>query len=187
VSPEELAERAFNALIDNDYGQYDELITLLSLTLGPRGLNQLKQRFIGLSQEPLEKPKDRDRKVIGLGGSGPLYADDIRHAVARVSFASRWRKSPTRKATWMPTSRNRATKRGRSPRLPLTPLNAFSRRVALRKRGAPSTPSMKAGPARFRDDQIVDGSDLRRGRRERSAGALELQTAPPDRAAGAAH
>src|SRR5579863_8860335 len=53
-SPDELADRAFNALIDNDYGQYDELIAVLSPTLGPSGLNQLKQRFIGLSKEPLE-------------------------------------------------------------------------------------------------------------------------------------
>ena len=89
ASPEELAERAFNALIDNDYGQYDELITVLSPTLGPRGLNQLKQQFIGLSKEPLEKPKDKDRKVIGWGGSGPLYADDIsaRHRASVVRLA----------------------------------------------------------------------------------------------------
>ncbi len=89
ASPEELAERAFNALIDNDYGQYDELITVLSPTLGPRGLNQLKQRLIGLSKEPLEKPKDKDRKVIGRGGSGALYADDIsaRHRASVVRLA----------------------------------------------------------------------------------------------------
>jgi hypothetical protein len=87
--PEDLAERAFNALVDNDYDHYDELITVLSPTLGPRGLNQLKQRFIGLSKEPLEKPKDRDRKVIGLGGSGPLYADDIsaRHRASVIRLA----------------------------------------------------------------------------------------------------
>jgi hypothetical protein len=89
ASPEVLAERAFNALIDNDYGQYDELIAVLSPTLGPSGLNQLKQRFIGLSKEPLEKPKDKDRKVIGWGGSGPLYADDIsaRHRASVVRLA----------------------------------------------------------------------------------------------------
>ena len=77
ASPDELAERAFGALIDNDYGQYDELITVLSPTLGLGGLDQLKQRFIGLSKEPFERPKDKDRKVIGWGGGGALYADDI--------------------------------------------------------------------------------------------------------------
>jgi|SRR6478609_7857528 len=35
VSPEELAERTFNTLIDNDYGQYDELIAVLTPALGP--------------------------------------------------------------------------------------------------------------------------------------------------------
>jgi hypothetical protein len=43
ASPDELAERAFGALIDNDYGQYDKLITVLSRTLGLGGLDQLKQ------------------------------------------------------------------------------------------------------------------------------------------------
>jgi hypothetical protein len=33
-----LAERAFNALNENDYGQYDELISVLSPALGPTGL-----------------------------------------------------------------------------------------------------------------------------------------------------
>jgi len=89
VSPDELVDRAFNALIDNDYGQYDELIAVLSPTLGPRGLAQLKQRFIDLSKEPLEKPKDKDRKVIGWGGGGPIYADDVaaRHHESVIRLA----------------------------------------------------------------------------------------------------
>jgi uncharacterized protein DUF6880 len=89
ASPDELAKRAFGALIDNDYGQYDELITILSPMLGPGGLDQLKQRFIGLSEEPLERPKDKDRKVIGWGGGGALYADDIsaRHRASVIHRA----------------------------------------------------------------------------------------------------
>lgn len=89
ASPDELADRAFGALIDNDYGQYDELITVLSPTLGPSGLNQLKQRFIGLSKEPLGKPKDKDRKVIAWGSGGALYADDIsaRHRASVIRLA----------------------------------------------------------------------------------------------------
>ena len=77
VAPELLAEQAFHALNENDYGQYDDLIGILSPALGPTGLGQLKERFLELSKVPLEKPKDKDRKVIGWGTGGPLYADEI--------------------------------------------------------------------------------------------------------------
>jgi Family of unknown function (DUF6880) len=89
VSSDELVERAFNALIDNDYGQYDELIGVLSPTLGRRGLDRLKQRFMDLSNAPREKPKDKDRKLIGWGGGGPIYADDVaaRHRESVIRLA----------------------------------------------------------------------------------------------------
>ena len=89
VSPEELAERTFNTLIDNDYGQYDELIAVLTPALGPTGLDQLKGRFVELSKVPPERPKDKDRKVIGWGGGGPIYADEIanRHRESVIRLA----------------------------------------------------------------------------------------------------
>ena len=89
VSPEDVVERAFNALIDNDYGQYDELIAVLTPTLGPTGLDQLKGRFIALSKVPPEKPSDKDRKVIGWGSGRPLYADDLanRHRDSVIRLA----------------------------------------------------------------------------------------------------
>jgi hypothetical protein len=77
VAPEILAERAFNALNENDYGQYDGLIGVLSPALGPTGLEQLKERFLELAKAPIERPKDKDRKVIGWGTGGALYADEI--------------------------------------------------------------------------------------------------------------
>jgi hypothetical protein len=77
VDPEELAGRVFNALNENDYGQYDELIEVLSPALGSPGLEQLKERFLELSKAPPERPKDKDRKVIGWSTGGPLYADEI--------------------------------------------------------------------------------------------------------------
>jgi hypothetical protein len=77
VAPEVLVERAFNALNENDYGQYDELIRVLCPALGPTGLEQLKGRFLEMSTVSPEKPKDKDRKVIGWGSGGPLYADEI--------------------------------------------------------------------------------------------------------------
>ena len=77
LAPEVLAERAFSALNENDYGQYDDLIGTLSPALGLTGLEQLKERFLELSKAPLEKPKDKDRRVIGWGVGGALYADEI--------------------------------------------------------------------------------------------------------------
>ena len=89
ASPEELAERTFNALIDNNYGQYDELIAVLTPALGPTGLDQLKGRFVELSKVPPERPKDKDRRVIGWGGRGPFYADDLasRHRESVIRLA----------------------------------------------------------------------------------------------------
>ena len=91
LAPEVLAERAFNALNENDYGQYDELIRVLSPALGPTGLEELKERFIELSKAPPEKPKGKDRKVIGWGTGGPLYADEIassrRESTIRLALA----------------------------------------------------------------------------------------------------
>ena len=77
LAPEVLAERAFSALNENDYGQYDDLIATLSPALGPTGLEQLKERFLELSKAPLEKPKDKDRRVIGWGVGGAVYVDQI--------------------------------------------------------------------------------------------------------------
>ena len=82
VAPETLAGLAFGALNENDYGQYDELIRVLSPALGPTGLEDLKKRFIELSKGPGEKPKVEDRKVIGWGSGGPVDADEI---------AAKWR------------------------------------------------------------------------------------------------
>ena len=72
VAPELFAERAFDALTENDYGQYDNLIGVLSSALGVSGLNHLKGRFLELSKAPVEKPKKKDRKVIGWG-TEPLH------------------------------------------------------------------------------------------------------------------
>ena len=77
VSPELLAERTFTALNENAYGQYDGLIEILSPALGPAGVERLKKRFLELSRAPPERPKNKDRKVIGWGAGSPLYADEV--------------------------------------------------------------------------------------------------------------
>jgi len=50
--PVALADRAFAALQDNGYGQYDDLIETLAPVLGKKGLDHLKRRFE-------ESPRDR--------------------------------------------------------------------------------------------------------------------------------
>ena len=77
LAPEVLAERAFGALNENDYGQYDDLVRTLSPALGSAGLEQLKDQFLELSKAPLEKSKDKEHRVIGWGVGGALYADEI--------------------------------------------------------------------------------------------------------------
>jgi hypothetical protein len=76
--PVALADRVFAALNDNGYGQYDHLIGTLSPSLGAKGLDHLKRRFIELSKTPVERPPSEKRKVIGWGTDGPLYEDEIK-------------------------------------------------------------------------------------------------------------
>jgi len=71
-----LADQVYNALIKNDYGQYDYLIRSTTSALGEEGLEHLRQRFIRLSKEPLEKPAPEERQIVAYGPDGPFYADD---------------------------------------------------------------------------------------------------------------
>jgi hypothetical protein len=76
LSPKPLADRLFAALIENDYGQYDGLIDILSPTLGADGLDHLKTLVLELAATPIAKPAKEDREMIGYGSGGPIYADD---------------------------------------------------------------------------------------------------------------
>jgi hypothetical protein len=89
VTPKNLADQAFQALIENDYGQYDHLIPVLTPALGESGLEHLKQRMIALSKEPVQRPAQEDRQAIGFGSGGPIYADEIaeRSRVSTVRLA----------------------------------------------------------------------------------------------------
>jgi hypothetical protein len=77
VDPTTLADRAFEALIANDYGQFDELIAGLVPALGPTGLEHLKQRMIDLSNHPVKAPAEKDRVKVGWSSAGPIYADEM--------------------------------------------------------------------------------------------------------------
>lgn len=56
-----LSDRAFSALQDNGYGQYDTLIESLAPALGSKGLERLKTLFTDRSKAPVEKPADEDK------------------------------------------------------------------------------------------------------------------------------
>ncbi len=90
ANPEDLADRTFQALNANDYGQFDNLIPILTPALGQTGLEHLKQHVIALSEEPIQKLLEEDRRVIGWGSSGPLYADELeqtsREMVVRMAL-----------------------------------------------------------------------------------------------------
>ena len=77
ADPAALADRAFESLIVNNYGQFDELIRVLAPALGQSGLEHLKQRMVDLSKRPVKKPVEREREKIGWSSSGPIYADEI--------------------------------------------------------------------------------------------------------------
>ncbi len=84
ADPVNLADRAFQALNENDYGQFDYLISVLTPALGQEGLEHLKQRMIALSKEAVQKSSGEDRQVIGWGSGGSIYADEIAES-SRVS------------------------------------------------------------------------------------------------------
>jgi hypothetical protein len=78
IAPDRLADAVFDALKDNDYGQYDELIATLAPVMGQTGLQHLKQRVIALSKEPQPKPADAERRAIGWSSTtGPIYQDEM--------------------------------------------------------------------------------------------------------------
>jgi hypothetical protein len=90
----QLADHAFQALNENDYGQYDRLITVLAPALGREGLDHLKGRMIELSKQPVRKPPEKERQVIGWGSGGPIYATKPASASVRAPSAWRFRRSP---------------------------------------------------------------------------------------------
>lgn len=78
-----LAEKIFAAACANDYGQYDNLITLLAEPLGKKGLLRLKEKFESLAADPPKPAEKEKRRVIGWSSRGAIYEDEValhRHA-----------------------------------------------------------------------------------------------------------
>ena len=62
--PRRLADRAFEALIQNAHGQYDDLIRVLTPALGHDGLERLKQLMVQYSNTPVaELPEAHRRRI----------------------------------------------------------------------------------------------------------------------------
>ncbi len=76
-NPTRLADEAYQALTRNDYGQYDNLIGVLAATLGPEGLEHLRERMVALSDQPVGRPSRTERQAMGYGSGGPVYADEM--------------------------------------------------------------------------------------------------------------
>src|SRR5271165_1888786 len=77
-APDLLAGAVYDALLENDYGQYDHLIEATADSLGPEGLRLLRAKFAELSKTPVEKAAGKDRKVIGWGShAGHIYEDEL--------------------------------------------------------------------------------------------------------------
>jgi len=85
-----LANRVFDSLNKNSYGQYDYLIETLAPALGKKGLEHLKSCMIELSKTPVEKPPKNERKVIGWGSGGEVYEDEMeehcRESTVRIAL-----------------------------------------------------------------------------------------------------
>jgi hypothetical protein len=89
LAPSTLADRVFEGVVANGYGQFDGLIALLAKPLSRDGLELLKAKFEKLAAQPPVRSKDADRRIIGYGSTGPLYEEDItvRHQTRMVQSA----------------------------------------------------------------------------------------------------
>ena len=82
-APEALADRAYDALVANDYGQYDGLVEVLAPALGEHGLSHLKERMIELSNTSVQRPPDADDD--GLSDEEPEPKRPLKRRRAKAS------------------------------------------------------------------------------------------------------
>jgi len=68
-----LADRVFAAVRANDYGQFDDLISLTAQALGLDGLNRLKVLFEEKAADASVVAPGGERPVAGLSARGPIY------------------------------------------------------------------------------------------------------------------
>ncbi|OAN98179.1 hypothetical protein A8B75_19895 [Sphingomonadales bacterium EhC05] len=87
--PAQMADRVFDAMCDNGYGQYDGIITLMAAPLGKTGLTNLKDKFENLAKSRPKEKERQERESIGFGKSDPIYDDDfeVRHRPRLIQSA----------------------------------------------------------------------------------------------------
>jgi len=76
LAPATLAERVFQGVCANDYGQFDGLITMMAKPLGSDGLELLKAKFGEMPVEPRVRSKQDERRVIGYSSAGPIFENE---------------------------------------------------------------------------------------------------------------
>ena len=83
TDPRTLADRAFEAVIRNHYGQYNDLVGVLSPALGQDGLEHLKRRTIEYSKAPLGRPAGGHRAMTEQQSRGTVDEDEFAERVRR--------------------------------------------------------------------------------------------------------
>jgi hypothetical protein len=58
------------------YPEICAALTPAERSRNPRKLPRLKSRMVVLSNQPVRKPPERERQVVGWGSGGPIYADE---------------------------------------------------------------------------------------------------------------
>jgi hypothetical protein len=76
LEPGKLAERVFEGVCANEYGQFDGLIALMADSLGQQGLGLLRAKFEELETNPPVKSDQDERRIIAYSSGGPMYEDD---------------------------------------------------------------------------------------------------------------
>ena len=78
--PRRLADRAFEALVQNAHGQYDDVIRVLTPALGRDGLERLKQLMVQYSNTPVaELPEAHRRRIHWRYLGTPFEAEKAEH------------------------------------------------------------------------------------------------------------
>jgi hypothetical protein len=76
--PIQLAEKTYYALIENDYGQFDNLIEALTPSLGMTGLDHLKRLFNEQLERPSPNQSELDKESLGQNTGGAGETDTFR-------------------------------------------------------------------------------------------------------------
>ena len=74
ADPAQLADRAVEAITNNSYSQYNDLVSILAPALGQEGLERLKQRMVDLSVE--SATHSANEGVAKIGGSDLDSSED---------------------------------------------------------------------------------------------------------------